>query len=157
MNRRVILIAILPLLTLSGCEKYELDRQMKSLCQADGGVKVYERVRLAPQMFDQSGDVKATLVQKNGKSFMLIASEYMETEDTTVLKDGDPIKGEGWLGRVHLKISRIADGSILAEGVQYRRAGGDGFYIGHHTQSTCPNSPMELHKAVFSLQSVGGK
>ena len=41
---------------ISGCEKFELDRQMEELCKKDGGVRVYETVKLPPELFDQNGD-----------------------------------------------------------------------------------------------------
>ena len=51
----VLLALIATAMSFSGCEKYKLDQQMESLCQQDGGNKVYEKVILPDEMFDESG------------------------------------------------------------------------------------------------------
>ncbi|MDB5814737.1 MAG: hypothetical protein JWN23_1854 [Rhodocyclales bacterium] len=156
MNIKTALIIGMLCAALTSCEKYELDRRMNEVCQKDGGVKVYETVKLPSEMFDPAGSVKATLVQNDGKSYMLIAGAYAVKEDSLDLKSGDPLKGEASLTRITLKVSRVADGKVLAEGVQYLRAGGDLIVIGHHTQAVCPNGPLDINKKVF-LQELGNK
>lgn len=151
-----ILIFALSALSLCGCEKDKLDKQMAELCRKDGGIKIHGTVTLSPEYFDQSGSVKTSTQQVNGELVNIIAEKYIATAKVTTLKAGDPIKGEGSLDRIYTSLVRIEDEKILAESVQYLRAGGDGFYWGHHTQKACPNYPMELNDKVF-IQKTGGK
>lgn len=150
------LIKVLPLITaitsLSGCEKYALDRQMDELCKKDGGIKIYETVKLPRDMFDQSGNVISSTIDYNGTKALNIANEYVMTGEVFILKNGDPLKGEGRLSRIHSTIARIADGKILSEVVEYSRAAGDGFYIGHPTQAICPANHIDFVRSTFSNQ-----
>lgn len=145
---------LLPLALVTGCaEKYELDCKMEALCKKDGGVKIYETVKLPPEMFDELGrphfsgstDFKRL---SNGATRKLGEAYIYITEDTE-LKTGDPLKGESYLGRGHYKIQRISDNKIIGEAIQYLRAGGDLFVIGHHSYKTCPNEPMNIIEKVF--------
>ena len=52
------IILLIAALLLSGCEKARLDQQVKELCAKDGGIKVYETVKLPADRFDQWGMVK---------------------------------------------------------------------------------------------------
>ena len=53
MSRLVAIATIVAMLvTLSGCERYALNRQMEELCKKDGGVKIYETVTLSPTEYE---------------------------------------------------------------------------------------------------------
>lgn len=133
-------------------EKAELDRQMEELCKKDGGIKVFETVTLPKEMFDQHNNVLMKNRKVNGQNEVVIANAYVEKHQVLILKNGDPLKGEGLLQREHLQIIREADGHVMAELVQYRRAGGDGLHIGHHTTSVCPVNSGEISPKVFARQ-----
>ena len=152
MNIKLINI-VLTLLTilLTGCgEKYALDRQMEELCKKDGGVKIYETVELPAEMFDELGNLKAKkYVRKNDDYIVQIADVYENSSESTEIKKGDPLKGEGRLTRIHSTVVRTSDKKLLAEMVEYNRAGGDLFVIGHHTQSHCPIEPIDVINKVF--------
>lgn len=55
------LISILLLLPLMACSaapsKADLDAEVKRLCAIDGGIKVYEIVKLSATKFDEHGNV----------------------------------------------------------------------------------------------------
>lgn len=140
-------------LTLTACgEKRGLDRRVEELCEKDGAITVYEPVRLPPPMFDKNNNVKQTAIRKNRRSETIIADAYVETVQIAVLKDGDPLKGQGLLHRQHNQILRLIDGKVLAESVQYIRTGGDGFHLGHHTTKVCPIIDGGLVPRVFTKQ-----
>lgn len=153
------LLRILIVLALvTGCaEKYELDRKMEELCKKDGGVKIYETVKLPPEMFDKDGYPFPGWRNRLNKEDRL-SEDYLYIHERKVLKDGDIFKGEGRLTRIDLKIIRKVDNKILAEHITYLRAGGDGFVIGHPTGNSCSfstDSIMEkvngaLEKLVFT-------
>lgn len=59
MKTFLIVLLILPLLTscASGPSKGQLDDEVKRLCAIDGGIKVYETVRLPAKNFETKGCV----------------------------------------------------------------------------------------------------
>lgn len=81
MNQRKLFLLILVLTvfipTLNGCEKYALDRQMRELCEKDGGTKVYETVILPKNIFLTNQDIhspdgRSATFQKNwGKNIYI--------------------------------------------------------------------------------------
>jgi hypothetical protein len=130
---------------LCGCEKDRLDKQMAELCQKDGGSRVYEKVVLPAEMFDELGRPLLGWGKHEGK----LDKSYMYVHEEKILKNGDPFKGKGQLFRFHDKIIRRSDDKLLGEEVYYHRAGGDGFYIGHYTQKMCPETTMHIDRMVF--------
>lgn len=135
--RGVILgLAVLGLLPLGGCEKYELDRRMEELCKKDGGIKIHETVTLPPEMFDQDGDPFPGWRKRS--EYERLGPDYRLVQQTTYLKQGEPLKGEGRLDRSHWKVVRNSDNKILGEGVSYGRSGGDFIVLGHFTSKSCP-------------------
>jgi hypothetical protein len=153
-NRLISILIAMALVT--GCaEKYELDRKMEELCKKDGGVKIYETVKLPHEMFDKFGhphfsgewNVKKL---KNGETLTReISGLYIFIEEINILKNGDPLKGEGRLSQTLYKIQRNSDNRILAEAKQYLRAGGDLLTLGHHSSKACPAEQKDLIEQVF--------
>jgi hypothetical protein len=90
--------------------------------------------------------VKHEYKKISGKYAVPIADRYWAIEDSSPIKQGDPLKGGSSLTRVHTAIVRVDDKRVLAEGVQYLRAGGDLIVVGHHSQASCPNMPFDLAK-----------
>lgn len=59
-------------------EKDHLNAQMAELCKKDGGVKVYETVKLPAEMFDESGNLKNRKpIKENGHYVVHIGNEYV--------------------------------------------------------------------------------
>lgn len=130
------LIALWVSLLLAGCEKFALDRQMEELCKKDGGIKVYETVKLPPSMFDQWGDpFPGWRGRPQGER---LGTDYRYVVETVYLKKGDPFKGEGQLDRTTVQIFRRSDGKLLGEAMSYGRAGGDFIPYAHPTSKSCP-------------------
>lgn len=121
---------------LSGCEKFALDHQMEELCKKDGGVKVYETVTLPPEMFDQWGDPFPGW--RGRKLEDRLGPEYRYVVETTYLKQGDPLKGEGRLDRTATQIYRRSDGKLMGQAISYGRSGGDFIAYAHPTSKSCP-------------------
>jgi len=143
-------LSALAVIGLAGCEKYALDQQMKQLCAADGGVRVHEKVSLPEVMFDSNGDPFPGWRDRPAES--RLGDDYRLTEETSYVKQGDPVKGEGQLRRVHWKVIRKSDAKVLGEGVRYGRSGGDFILLGHFTSSACPAdlaSSRAVTRAVF--------
>jgi hypothetical protein len=132
---------------LAGCERWQLDRQMEELCKKDGGVKVYETVTLPASYFDSAGRIKLGPPMPHGVSepnrksmFQRIGDgdEYRIIQEVTMLKDGDPLRGQGQLSRISWQVVRTADRTVLAEATVYGRSGGDLIVIDHYSSKICP-------------------
>jgi hypothetical protein len=150
MKRCALFLLLVSLLTLCACgEREALDRRMEVLCKSDGGATVYETVQLSPDMVDQHGGLKVEIREADGARTSTYASAYVETQRTTVIKEGNPLKGQGRLVRWSYTMTRLSDGKILGASVQYSRAGGDGFHLGHHSQTLCPKDQKALFDLVF--------
>lgn len=109
-----LVILLTPALISNGV-KAHYDRQVRALCAKDGGVRVYERVRLPLEKFDQWGNVDIH-EKRNAKPS---DAYYFESEDQ-YLKQGNPS-----LLRTRTWIVRKRDGKILGESVRYVRSRGD--------------------------------
>ena len=131
-----LVIALVGPLLLSGCEKWWLDRQMEELCKKDGGVRVYETVKLPPEMFDQNGDPFPGWRGRERRD--RLGDDYEYLFDVKDLVEGDPIKGEGRLSRHHKKIIRRSDKKLMGESITYGRSGGDLIAFPHFTSKLCP-------------------
>lgn len=133
------LIVLLPLLLLAGCEKYALDRQMEELCKKDGGLTIYEKVKLPASRFDSNGEIipiRPIHLNPEGR----YGPEYKLITNRKILKKGDPVKGEGRLERTELTLMRVRDQKILAIAVRYSRIGGDFIAYSHFSSKACPGS-----------------
>jgi len=150
MRRLISSLAVLGVITLGGCERYALDHQMEALCVKDGGVKVFETVTLPAAMFDQNGDPFPGWRQRSNEA--RLGEDYRLIEETTYLRQGDPMKGEGQLRRIHWKVIRKSESRVLGEATMYARSGGDFIVLGHFSSKTCPPhfaSSRAVIQAVF--------
>lgn len=143
------LVALLVSLLLAGCEKFALDRQMEELCKKDGGIKVYETVKLPASMFDQWGDPFPGWRGRSQEE--RFGREYRYVFTMTYLKEGDPLRGEGRLQKYSYQIFRRSDNKLMGEAVSYGRSGGDFIAYAHPTSNHCPVdfSESELIRSVF--------
>ena len=145
MPRTGLLLVAACVLLVSGCEKWRLDAQVSNLCAKDGGIRVYETVRLPADQFDQWGMVlffDPTLGEG------ALGPDYLHRFEVIELKKGSPN-----LRRVHVSVTRRADQKLLAETVVYERGGGDFPSPMSDSSFACPDlrtsGENALLKAVF--------
>jgi hypothetical protein len=126
-------LLLLPLVTAcaSGPGKAELDEEVKRLCAIDGGVKVYETVRLPAEKFDE---LKRRNFVLPDKSTATPADEYYAETVRHYYRQGNPE-----MSRRQYRIIRRSDGKVLGESVRYGRGGGDILGPWHETSFTCPD------------------
>lgn len=134
--RTLYVVTLMSTSFLSGCEKFELDRRMEELCKKDGGVRVYETVKLPPEMFEHYGDPFPGWRGRPDSERLGSDYEYLSTSEDLV--KGDPLKGQGRLRRDHIKIVRRTDTKLMGESIYYGRSGGDFIVIDHFTSKGCP-------------------
>jgi hypothetical protein len=129
---------------LTGCEKYVLDQQVKEMCAKDGGIKVYETVKLPADKFDKYGVVRIPS-KKDAKP----SDEYYYDTNTTYLRTGNPE-----LRRSHDRIIRRGDGKVLGEFIYYARRGGDMPGPWHDSSFGCPDlqSLPNFENSIFTKE-----
>ena len=109
----------------SGPSKEELDAEVKRLCAIDGGVRVYETVKLPPDKFNQWGQPN---FYNPAQGENTLGPEYIYKWNIRFYKKGEPaVNGpqETFMRRDHIQITRRSDMKLLGEVVMYHRAGGD--------------------------------
>jgi hypothetical protein len=117
-------------LLLAGCEKVQLDNQVRELCAKDGGIKVYETVKVPPEKFDSYGRL-AFWDPTLGENALGI--EYILKEERKYYRQGDPE-----MERTHYEIWRRGDKKKLSEATIYSRRGGDIPGPWHPSSFSCP-------------------
>ncbi len=123
-----------------GGRKYYYDAEVERLCAIDGGVKVYETVRLPAERFDKWGNVGI-----QSKQMAKPSDEYIYENETTYIRDGDPS-----LWRSYTTMLRRKDQKILGEAISYHRVGGDIPSPWHPSSFGCPKPiELKLEQAVF--------
>ena len=118
--KRLGLVSMLLFLTAVGCatpSQISLDAEVKRLCAIDGGIKVYETVKLSADKFNQWGQIN---FYKPTQGENALGSEYVYRSESLYLRQGDPD-----LRRDHVQIFRESDMKLLGEVTTYVRGGGD--------------------------------
>lgn len=146
------------LVSLSGCERYALDRQMEELCAKDGGIKVYETVTLPANYFYQDGTMKhgqtmtlgtdsnITFERVGDDDFRIVTEkQYLSGSRLTNLQ-----KGDGVLIRIKVSVIRWKDRHVLGEQIRFDRGGGDFFTFGFQPSgNACPLPRVDLASSIF--------
>lgn len=135
-------------LLLTGCEKARLDQQVKELCAKDGGIKVYETVKLPAERFDQWGMVKPYDPTQGEHT---LGPEYVFKSDVRYFKRGSP---EMW--STHIQIFHRESNKLLGESIRYSRRGGDLPGPWHESSFACPRDAGQelLIRSVFIVTNT---
>jgi hypothetical protein len=117
------------------------DSEVNRLCAIDGGIKVYETVKLPADKFNQYGSI-----QIPEKAKAKPTDEYYYEWNVDYLKRANP---ELW--RSEHRIVRMVDGKLLGSFVRYSRRGGDMPGPWHDSSYSCPEtgSQPSLEKSIF--------
>lgn len=137
-----VALFLLGIVALVGCERAKLDEELRRLCAVDGGVRVYETVKLPISEFNEYGQVS---FYKSLPGSELLSFYTLIREEHTY-KSGNP---RMW--RTYTAVRRVRDGKILGESIGYTRFG-DGFEGPFHPSSiSCPEAfgEVPLLGAVF--------
>lgn len=144
-------LAIAALLLLAGCEraKTKLDREVDRLCSIDGGVHIYETVKLPKENVGPDGDVfpqyRGLSSDKGG-----LGPRYESRFANELLVAGDPA-----MQRIRNQIVRLSDKKVLGELIVYRRSGGDLPGPWEPSRYSCPAGPIfNLERHVFKPQGA---
>jgi hypothetical protein len=144
----VILLLTLATACASGPSKAELDAEVRRLCAIDGGVKVYEVVKLPAERFDKYGRVHIPSKQQAKSD-----DDYYFDYKVTYLRNGDPDVdvSDASIARVDYRVFRANDKKLLGESVRYIRRGGDSPGPWHPSSFTCPDTKnaIGVEKMIF--------
>jgi len=134
-------ILSVPALVSNGVKAY-YDRQVREMCAKDGGVRVYETVRLPAEKFDELKRVNFVLPDKTQVE---PADEYYSETARHYYRKGNPE-----VSRRQYRIIRRSDQKILGELVFYGRGGGDLPGPWHGSSFTCPSpTQVRFESAIF--------
>ena len=151
MNMRSLALCLLPL--ASACSsgpiaKAALDDEVRRLCAVDGGIKVYETVKLPAEKFNKWGQLNFRLPIKDDAK---PEDDYYYEWGIQYYRQGNPE-----LSRGHFKVVRQRDNKVLGESVYYGRGGGDITGPWHGTSFRCPQdvdiSILKMHIFVHSTK-----
>ena len=107
------------------------DARVRELCAQDGGIKVYEQVKLPADRFDQWGGVRIPFASDAKPS-----DEFVMHWDKEYYKKTKSISGlELWRDR--FSIIRRMDSAVLGEAISYARRGGDPIQPWESSWYTC--------------------
>lgn len=148
-QRSTKILALIPIVsifawlawTLYGGEKFLLDRQVQELCAKDGGVKIYETVKLSANRFDAYGDLRIPS-KRDAKP----EDDYYYEWNVDRYGDGNPS-----MRRDHFLVFRRSDSKLLGEAVSYARRGGDLPGPWHESSFRCPEQAGDvvLNRRIF--------
>lgn len=140
-----ILGSVAVTLAMLGCatpSQVASDAEVNRLCAIDGGVKVYETVKLPADKFDKYGNVGI-----RNYDYAKSSDEYYFRSQDTYLKMSEP-----YVLRSVTQVFRRSDGKVLGESVRYGRGGGDIPGPWHPSTFDCPvmkDAEGKLESSIF--------
>lgn len=129
-----------PMLVSMGVKGW-YDQQVRELCAKDGGVKVYETVRLPTERFDKYGQIRIPAKQDAKPG-----DEYYYESSMRHLRSGNPV-----MWQLHFKVYQKFNNKLLGESISYARQGGDAPGPWHESSFGCPYTAdiTDLKKQIF--------
>lgn len=118
---------------MAGCAtstQRQLNAEVDRLCAIDGGLKIYETVKLPPEKFDQHNQVNFYHPTQGENS---LGPEYIWKLEVKYLHPGGDPKASPRMWRFHAQVLRRSDGHLLGESVSYSRYGGDPFDLSKYS------------------------
>ena len=150
-KRHVVVVTIATLVLLwwgiPTARQAYYDAKVRSMCAQDGGIKVYEQVRLPAELFDKWGGVRIPIAKDAKPSDEFVMNWETEHYDTA------PVIGDGiTLRRDRFLVVRQTDGKVLGEATSYARRGGDPIGPWEESSFRCPMSSDDqmLIRRVFT-------
>ena len=132
-------------------QKWMLDRQVRELCEKDGGVRVYETVKLPAEKFNKYGQVNFYRPIDGENA---LGPEYVWKWNLRYYRKGNPS-----FYRSHIQIYRKSDGKLLGESVSYKRGGGDLPGPWHGSSFMCPELSVknDVLRQIFIMKLRSSK
>ncbi|MDP2810698.1 MAG: hypothetical protein Q8O34_11170 [Rhodocyclaceae bacterium] len=137
---------LLGLLWLGAGRTMYYDAKVRELCAKDGGVRVYETVKLPAERFEKGGMVNFWQPTDGENA---LGPEYVFKREMTYYRRGNPE-----LFRMHTQVLRRSDGKLLGESAFYTRGGGDMPGPWHGSSFMCPELSVanDVLRQVFTKE-----
>ena len=126
---------LLVILGIVGTEfnKAYWDRKVRSLCETEGGVFVYDAAIVAQNKYPSLQQTKKGALILPGDSKVGAGDPFYYKSSTKLLRDKFPV-----VRRYVSEVVRVEDGKVLGEKVTFSRIGGDfPTLIGHPSSYSC--------------------
>ena len=121
-------------------KRAKADAMVDELCARDGGIKVYETVKLPANRFDKFGNIRIPFDPKPGVDY------YLKNEIRWIVPYSD--EGNISISRRNYQVRRVSDNKVLGEVIWYLRRGGDPISPAHPSSHRCPED-VGVEKKVF--------
>lgn len=124
---------------IGGCEarKAYYDWRVRQMCERDGGIAIYEHIRISPQTAARMSRVAGHLSITYESSSPPSDVAFLRGEPQ-ILRTGEPS-----IQRYEQSIVRRSDGKTVAKVVRYGRAGGDfPLTLSNPSTFSCPDWPQ---------------
>ncbi len=135
---------------LAGC-KFFTDMEMEKLCKKDGGIKIYEQVKLPKEMFSRYGNPNFfNTVNRSENVIKVSGNGYESMWESQYLRRGSPS-----LRKDVFSVVRQSDGKLLGTLTSYARHGGDVLpRLGPDSAKRCPKdlAQTDLWRSIFKKQ-----
>ena len=135
---RACLLAVALTSILAACVGYVpgrqsyWDAQIKEMCANDGGVRIFERLRVSKTDIARLGTIGEKIGIPTKSLAHPDAPAYADLR-ITYIREADPV-----VSRHETSVIRRSDQSIIAKWVAYTRSGGDLPGPGHPSHYSCP-------------------
>lgn len=146
-------ISVLFTMVLAGCMGYApgqqsyWDAQVREMCAKDGGVTVYERVKLTRSEYQRLGGDRG-IVSVPSRNSAGPNAPYVADRKITKIRESNPE-----VYRRETVIMRVADRKVLSEQVTYGRIGGDFPSYAHPSSYGCADVglPLDIEQQTFEI------
>ncbi len=125
----------IPFWEVAGKKMY-YDAEVNRLCAIDGGIKVYETIKLPPEMFNEYGQINFYRPTQKENA---LGPEYVLKTNVNYLRDGSPS-----IRRYDVQVIRRLDSKLLGESIGYGRGGGDIYGPWQPSSFSCPKQYGEV-------------
>ena len=149
---RPIITLLFSLPLISGCSsgpivKAQMDAEVKRLCAVDGGIKVYEAVKLPPDKFNKYGQINFYNPMQGENA---LGADYILKTNTHYYSGNNPT-----IYRYHIQVFLKSNLKLLGESVGYTRGGGDLPGPWQTSSFSCPEKygEISLFQAIFINQN----
>jgi hypothetical protein len=115
-----------------GGRNFYYDAKIDHLCAVDGGIKVYETVKLPENRFDKWGGVNFYHPTQGENA---LGSEYIFRSTDSYFREGQPK-----MSKTHVQIFRQRDMKLLGQVITYIRDGGDHPFRWNGSEYRCPDA-----------------
>lgn len=140
-------LVLLLVAVLSGCAtpvQLSYDAEVDRRCAIDGGITVYEQVRLPASQFNAWGQYPV-----QSKNYSSPDAPYFYDSKMEFIHGRDDGTSTANMYRLESWVVRRSDGKTLGVSVSYTRRGGDVPGPWHPSHYSCPNDNRSLERAIF--------